>query len=82
MRGFKKPQGIEEEEIHKVLRGEVRCLMSAFDWTSTTEGTVYWERRCNKDTPLTNQDKQYLRFLVGIPPTLKAILEDTNENEY
>ena len=50
--------------IQKALRGDVSGLVTAFSWKGTPQGHSYWRHRRLEEKPMTQEDKDYLQFLL------------------
>lgn len=53
------------QALRDVLDGESRRLMHAFTWRREAHGHNYWRDRRIGDTPLSDADLQFLRFLLA-----------------
>ena len=48
----------------KVLRGAVGDLSTSFVWEHTPQGHSYWKHRRSGEEPMTQEDTDYLQFLL------------------
>lgn len=49
------------ERVKKVLEGDVNELIPSFLWADTPQGDFYWRTIWEKGTPLTGEQKGFLR---------------------
>jgi len=55
-------------EIHRVLDGENESLIGAFTWRKTQQGEIYWRLRWYGTEKITEEDKDYMVFLLDTVP--------------
>jgi hypothetical protein len=52
------------EYIRDALNGVYSSLKDAFTWRYTPQGYPYWSTRSGGNVPLSNEDEQYLLWLL------------------
>lgn len=74
---LRKPSGICEDSVRKVLNGKVNYLISSFSWDNTPQGSPYWDLRNSGRIKLSGEDIAYLKWIIDERPTLKELMEET-----
>lgn len=47
--------------VNVLVNNNIRAIMTAFTWISTPQGVGYWRNRHDGKSPLTEEDRAFLR---------------------
>ncbi len=53
------------DRLQRVLNGELAQLWNAFGWIQTGDDQNHWNRVANRSEALTEEDKEFLQYLVS-----------------
>ena len=68
------------DEIHRVLDGDGERLLYAFTWVKTHQGEMYWKRRRQGDERITEEDRDYMVFLLDTVPDREMTPRSTSRS--